>query len=298
MGRLELERRVSVPPHGDPIHLDVRGAGKDGRTSVVLVAHGFKGFKDWGFFPYLCEQLAEDGHTVVSFNFSLGGVGQDLEHFVDLDAFKRNTFTRELADLNWLIDQARAGVFTGDTPPSGLGLLGHSRGGGTAILAARTHTAVGSLVTWAAVSTFERWTETNLRDWEAQGVTHTLNGRTGQHMPLGVGLRDDLVENRDRLDILAAAAANPSPWLIVHGEDDEAVPVTEAHALNEASRSGVGGAPATLEILPDAGHTLGASHPMAEVPTALDRAVALSRAHFVRTLRDGVTLRTGTVTVP
>ena len=69
------ERVETTPPHGDVIRADVRRPARGVPRSAVIVAHGFKGFKDWGFFPYLCESLARDGHLVVSFNTSLNGVG-------------------------------------------------------------------------------------------------------------------------------------------------------------------------------------------------------------------------------
>ncbi|HEX9709632.1 MAG TPA: alpha/beta hydrolase, partial [Candidatus Thermoplasmatota archaeon] len=64
--------------------------------SAVVVVHGFKGFKDWGFFPHVARRLAAAGHAAVVFNFSGAGVGRDTEHFADLDGFARNTLSREL----------------------------------------------------------------------------------------------------------------------------------------------------------------------------------------------------------
>ena len=66
-----------IGPHGDVIRGDLRiPEGPPPRTAVVVV-HGFKGFKDWGFFPHLCEEIAAGGHAVVSFNFSWNGIGAD-----------------------------------------------------------------------------------------------------------------------------------------------------------------------------------------------------------------------------
>ena len=52
------DRVETTPPHGDVIRADIRSpTGRDPRTAIV-VAHGFKGFKDWGFFPLLSDRLA------------------------------------------------------------------------------------------------------------------------------------------------------------------------------------------------------------------------------------------------
>ena len=74
-----------------------------GETAIVVV-HGFKGFKDWGFFPHVCQRLAGAGHTVVSFNVSHNGVGPDLLTFSELERFGRNTFSMELDEIRFVID--------------------------------------------------------------------------------------------------------------------------------------------------------------------------------------------------
>ena len=63
----------------------LRGDIREGRiSSAIVVCHGFKGFKDWGFFPYLADCLAAGtGAMVISFNFSGSGIGPDLESFTE-----------------------------------------------------------------------------------------------------------------------------------------------------------------------------------------------------------------------
>ncbi|MGH7538277.1 MAG: alpha/beta hydrolase family protein, partial [Gemmatimonadales bacterium] len=60
---------------GGPLRGDVRAAGGD--RPAVVICHGFKGFKDWGYFPKAAERLARSGFAAVSFNFSGAGVGED-----------------------------------------------------------------------------------------------------------------------------------------------------------------------------------------------------------------------------
>ena len=268
------DRVETTPPHGDVIRADIRSpAGRDPRTAV-LVAHGFKGFKDWGFFPHLCERLAEGGHLVVSFNFSLNGTGSGLVDFTDLEAFGRNTLSRELEDLRWMLDRTMAGEWSGGRAPAATGLLGHSRGGGTSIITAAEHSGVAALVTWAAVSTFQRWGEEQVKDWTTRGVTFVPNARTGQRMPLYRTLWDDLRANADRLDIAAAAAMVRVPWLIVHGEADETVNVAEARRLHGAGPS------SALRVVAGSGHTFEASHPMEETTPGLEAAIEGTLSHF------------------
>jgi uncharacterized protein len=245
--------------------------------SAVLVIHGFKGSKDWGFFPYLCQTLAGDGHAVVSFNFSRNGVTDDPETFGDLDAFARNTFSRELGEIHRLLTEIRDGDLL-PRPVRRVGLLGHSRGGGTAVLAAREDGEADALVTWAAVARFDRWAEETKEEWRRERRIYVLNARTGQQMPLDVTLLDDFEANAGRLNILDAARALETPWLIVHGEADASVPADEARELARANPG------ADLEIIPGAGHTFEAGHPFGGSPPELDRALEVTRKHFRRYL--------------
>lgn len=275
---VEVRRHETTPPHGDVVDADVRSLpDSDPRTAVVVV-HGFKGFKDWGFFPYLCERLAGAGHLAVSFNFSLNGVGPGRTDFTDLDAFGRNTFSREMEDLHWVLDQTAAGAF-GETPPERICLLGHSRGGGSCIVAAAERDDIAVLATWAAISTFRRWTAEQEAEWDRDGVTYVANARTGQDMPLRRTLREDLEANARRLDILSAAERVRAPWLVVHGADDATVAAGEARLLESRSSR------AALLVVPAAGHTLEASHPMGSPPPALREVVRQTLQSFANAAR-------------
>ena len=120
-------RIETTPPHGDVIRAEVRRPAAAAPRTAVIVAHGFKGFKDWGFFPLLCNRIALDGHLVVSFNTSLNGIGPGLLDFTDLEAFGSNTVSREVEDLHWMVDRTLEGAWNGGRRPDALGLLGHSR---------------------------------------------------------------------------------------------------------------------------------------------------------------------------
>ncbi len=247
-----------------------------GSDSAVVLIHGFKGFRRWGFFPHLADRLVEDGHAVVSFDFSLNGVGEGGLDFDELEAFARNTFTRELAELAQVVEALRGGSLPGPVPTR-IGLLGHSRGGGIGILGAR-ELGVDALVTWASVATFRRWDDATCQRWKEAGRIHVANARTNQEMPLDVTLLEDVERNAERLDIEAAAGALDIPWLIVHGDDDQAVPVAEAERLSHAAPD------ARLQVIAGAGHTFGAAHPFVGEGEDLSRALSLTRAHLKEAL--------------
>jgi uncharacterized protein len=230
----------------------------------VLVVHGFKGFKDWGMFPHLAERLARAGFSAVTFNLSGSGV-DDGGEFSLPDRFGHNTFSAELQDLQRVLDALLSGAL-GVPVPSTLALVGHSRGGGIAVLQTARDSRIRTLVTWAAISRVERWPEDQRSAWRARGHSEIQNARTGQILPLYTDVLDDIEQNAETLDIEAAAARIRVPWLIIHGTEDESVGFTEAETLKAASRR----KKTQLLAIERGGHTFGATHPWHSPTAELD----------------------------
>ncbi len=161
-----LTKHVLPGSLGD-ILVDVRAGGRNSPRPAVVVVHGFKGFKDWGMFPPLAERLARAGFATVTFNLSGSGV-DDAGEFVWPERFGHNTFSAELEDLGRVVDALVAGEL-GVAPPSTVGLVGHSRGGGIAVLHAARDARVRALVTWSAISSVERWSPHEVAEWRRAG---------------------------------------------------------------------------------------------------------------------------------
>ncbi len=193
----QLETKVfSIPGSEDePIRGDVHAPVVEGKYPVLILAHGFKGFKDWGFCPYLAESLAAKGFVTVRFNFSHCGVEEDFLNFTNLEKFKKNRFGYELFDLNQVISATLRGSlpFCEKMDTSFVGLLGHSRGGYAVISAAEERHEVAKVATLAAISELTQITPVQASMWKAAGVFHVENARTGQQMPLGVELLEELL---------------------------------------------------------------------------------------------------------
>jgi len=277
---------VLTTPSGHRIHGLVDLPDRPGERPTVVVAHGFKGFMEWGFFPHLAELLVRRGFVVVRFNFSGSGQGPGDERVTDLDAFRENTFSREQEDLRTVLDALDEEVAPGRIDRDRQGLFGHSRGGGAAVLTAGhpdLRDRFAALVTWAAVATFDRIGPDEVERWRAEGELVVVNSRTGQELPMGLGILKDLEAHRDELDIQAAAARVAAPWLIVHGEADETVPVDESRQLEEAAGADRGRTVERLTI-PGAGHTFGAVHPFAGPTPHLVQALNATQAWFRRYL--------------
>jgi pimeloyl-ACP methyl ester carboxylesterase len=244
-----------------PLHGLVDLPDAPGERPTVVICHGFKGFMEWGFFPYLAHLLAERGFVAVRFNLSGTGMRPGDDLVTDPEAFRDNTYSRELADLLAILEATGETIAPGRVDRRRLGLFGHSRGGGGALLASALspwRESVRALVTWAAISDVDRFTPEQKEEWRRQGELPAVNARTGQRLALGLGLLADVEERRAELDLLAAAGTRRAPWLIVHGSEDESVPIAEAHRLAERAAG-----EKELLVVPGASHTFGSRHPFA-----------------------------------
>jgi len=257
--------------------VDVRTGDPRSPRPAVIILPGFKGFKDFGPFPALAERLARAGFAAVSVSVSGSGVDPHGE-FTRLDRFARNTIARELADLATVLDALDTGGL-GLAAPSSVGLVGHSRGGGIALLFTERTPRITALVTWAATGTLERWTAEEAAQWRRRGQTEVLNSRTGQLLPLAIDLLDDVESNRERYDLAAAARRRTVPWLLAHGTADETVPVAEGERLAAAAQGGA----ATL-WLEGAAHGFGSVHPFAGMTPHLTALFDATVGHFTRHL--------------
>lgn len=238
---------------------------------VVVIIHGFKGFREWGFFPWLTGQLAEHGLAACRFDMSRNGIGDDPETFERLDLFADDTYSTQLNDLRVVVESLRQRSELADLP---FFLLGHSRGGAIALLAASELRFIQAIVTWSAIADLNRWDEKTISSWRQRGHEEIVNSRTGQVMKVSTRLLDDLATNSERLDLEKNLRELQTPLLIVHGSADETVEPSEARRIAEAV---IGSS--TL-LVGGASHTMNAIHPLITVPDALSMAARAS-AHFI-----------------
>ena len=241
---------------GKPILMDLTYNNSNKNTSpIVIFVHGFKGFKDWGTHDLVADYFAEHGFRYLKFNFSHNGTTpENPVDFVDLGAFGDNTFTKEFEDLDKVISFA----LSGEAFPAAekVTLIGHSRGGGTAIIQASKDDRVERLITWAAIADFNSlWKKEQEAEWREKGIIYTYNVRTKQNTPLKIELLHDLEKHANYYNILKWASQVSKPWLIIHGDEDQNVAIEEAYKLKKQNEH------AELVIINGANHVFGASHP-------------------------------------
>ena len=275
---IELEEFELWRDRGDAAPLIIRGEARvpAKASGTVVICHGFKGFARFSFFPHVAQQLAENGFRAITFDFSGSGVGEDRENFTNRDAFTHNTLLQELEDLDAVVAEARVRDWIDD----GYGLFGHSRGGGVAILHAARDSGVEALVTWAAIASTNRWAPEVVAEWRQRGFMDIPNARTGEVIPVSIELLHEVEQyGETRLNIAAAAAQIKSPWMIVHGDEDETVPVSEGERL-----ASFAGSNAELVVLDGVNHSFGGKHPLTEVTPVLESATRVTAEFFAKHL--------------
>ncbi|CAM3321235.1 alpha/beta hydrolase [Brevibacillus invocatus] len=254
--------------HADPT--------KGERQPVLLFCHGFKGFKDWGSFPYVADELARRGIVTIRFNFSCNGVGESETHFDELEKFGRNTYAREVADLQVLAQYIREGRLglPDYADRNKLFVTGHSKGGADVILFGADNPQVAGIITWNGVADVNLFDEKLRNQIAENGVGYIPNARTGQDMPITRVVIEDVDQNRQAYDLLEKVAEMKQPLRIIQGREDFVRLVKGAQRLHEAANE------SELIWIEGADHTFNARHPFAGSTSQLDEAIHLT-AEFV-----------------
>ncbi|MBC7566511.1 MAG: alpha/beta hydrolase [Pedobacter sp.] len=219
---------------------------------TIIFIHGFKGFKDWGAHNLMANFFAENNYRYLKFNLSHNGVTADKPNDVtDLESFAANTVSKELFDIDQVIDYTSK-----QFPSTEISLVGHSRGGGLAILEAAKDKRVKKLITWSSIADFSSlWKKEQEEDWLSTGRIYVENARTKEKMPLDSTLLEDLKEHEAAYNILKAAKKVDVPWLILHGDNDVNVDFSVAQELAQKQLK------AQIQRVEGANHVYGASHP-------------------------------------
>ena len=263
--KINIDKNIIIEnPETRPFLADAYYREGSEQLPLVIFAHGYKGYKDWGAWDLMAKKFAEAGFFFVKFNFSHNGTTIDQpKNFADLEAFGNNNFSKEISDydevLNHFLNHPKI-----DNEKTAI--IGHSRGGGITVIKGFEDERVKVLVALAGVSNFKyRFpSQDRFEDWKREGVMYSENKRTRQQMPHYFQFFEDFEQNEERFNIQYAAQHLEKPFLIVQGTNDEAVKDKEASLLNEWCKT------SEFVLIENANHTFGAKEPWTEEPLPAD----------------------------
>jgi pimeloyl-ACP methyl ester carboxylesterase len=260
---IEVQAADGHPVTGD-LYRPLEGEPK----GIVVLCHGFKGYRTWGFLPFLAGRLRDADMAALSIDFShngsrLGSSGADTERrtrsrYPRPDLFRLNTIQRECEDLASvisavLIDGLQGRLSTGVR----IGVFGHSRGAVAAMVNAATGEAVRVLCTWSSPAHPDHFTPAQKERWRRWGELDFTDAVDGERLCLAVGFLDDIETNGEIYDLVRRASGLRIPHLIVHGTADLAVSVDAARAIHDAEQA----VPEKRIVILKTGHTFGVSDP-------------------------------------
>ena len=220
------------------------------RSKTILFIPGFKGFKDWGGWPWFCAELARAGHRVLRVNPSMCGVGASLDSFDEPARFAQQTLGHDVEDLETVLMRPEVGS-------DDVIIMGHSRGGIVAALTAAASSQIAGVITLGTPDQLLDISDDEMEEWRSRGKREIVNARTGQVLFQHSSVLEDYLEQEDFYNAPDALATASVPVLAIHGAADTAVKSCCATKLLEDVDSAL----ARLVLIDGAGHTFGLVHP-------------------------------------
>jgi len=231
---------------------------------VVLLTHGFLGYKDYGMFPYLARSFADAGFVAHRYNLAHSGMTNNIETFERPDLFERDTWNHQVADIEAVMHAVDRGELAGTGRP--IILWGHSRGGVSVLLTAGRRFRDGRAPLPAGVITVSAPDSINRMESEVReamlrdGYIEIKSNRTGQTLRLGRRWLDEQINDPVNHDLLPLTRRIRCPVLALHGEVDPTVPAECAKHVADAAREDEG--EAESHVISGADHVFNTPNPM------------------------------------
>jgi pimeloyl-ACP methyl ester carboxylesterase len=199
--------------------------GREGAREIVLIGHGVTGNKDRPFVVALAEGLARAGVPALRFSFSGNGASQGK--------FTESTITKEVGDLGAVIEAVKDRQIC---------YVGHSMGGAVGVLRAAADGRIKALVSLAGMVHTKAFAEREF------GMVTPGKGFMWDdtNCPLSEAYMEDMAKIGS---VVEYGAKIQVPWLLVHGTEDDVVPLQDSHDIFAKGQE-----PKKIVELPGANH--------------------------------------------
>lgn len=201
--------------------------------TVIVVCHGFTGSKEGGGRALtMAEDLGGLGYSTLLFDFS--GCGESEGLFSDIN------LSNHINDVKCAVD------FCHDFGFTSIITVGRSFGGAAVLCHGDTENKVAGVSSWSApADPFSHFSGYLKGPASLERDLISLTGQGGT-----VFIKKSFFDDLSRQDVIGhASLLSPRPLLVVHGEDDDVVPLVNAKIIFEAA-----GEPKALKIVPGADH--------------------------------------------
>ncbi len=212
----------------------------DNPSPAVVLCHGFTGHRIEAHFLFvtIARYLQDRGIAVLRFDFA--GSGES-----DGD-FSQVLMSGEVDDASVAVDFL---IGRDDIDSTRIGLAGLSLGGGVAaLLAGKRRDDIRALALMSAVANPAR-----IVSFIRTGKFEMQLAKWGFLDFGGLKVSREFLQDVERLDPAGAITKYPRPVLIVHGDEDNTVPISEAKTFQEARKRSP--AITRMEIIKGADHT-------------------------------------------
>ena len=181
--------------------------GDPQRRDIVVLGHGVTGNKDRPFIAALAAGLAAAGLAALRFSFA--GNGGSGGHFA------ASTISKEVEDLGAVLDALAQYRIC---------YVGHSMGGAVGVLRASQDDRIELLVSLAGM--------VHTRDFASREFGDVTPNQGYMWEDPACPLSQTYIDDMDRIGSVVEHGANIDiPWLLVHGSDDDVVPIQDARDI-------------------------------------------------------------------
>lgn len=202
-------------------------------SRIVLIGHGVTGDKDRPWAVALAEALAAEGINALRFSFAGNGNSEG--------DFRDSTISKEVNDLGAVLDAVESAGFRK------IVYAGHSMGGAVGVKRAAIDPRLEFLISLSGMVHTAKFTQVEFGDqtpdegfmWDEKDF------------PLSSTYVDDLTHINS---VLPLGSQILIPWLLVHGSEDDVVPIEESREMYAQTPDATTPANRDLIELPGANH--------------------------------------------